>query len=126
MNKETQVLKDEENQQAIPLLWRRPLQEIVEALKQENFQLAGIREARRLSPSDAQRIARNIENYGAHLRSLPEEAWQTSVCQWMREYWDALIDLYTLEEGVSDLVLSVRVYEIPDGYEFDVQSVHVP
>ena len=76
--------------------------------------------------SDAQRIARNLESYGAHLKSLPEEAWETSACQWMGDIWDALIDLYTVEEGASDLALSVRVYEMAKGYEFDVQSVHVP
>lgn len=51
---------------------------------------------------------------------------KTSVCQWVGGYWDVLIDLYTVEESVSDLALSVRVYETAAGYEFDIQSVHVP
>lgn len=71
-------------------------------------------------------IAANINEYGAHLSKLPAEAWQTSVCQWMRSYWDALVDLFTIEEGASDLVLAVRIYEQDSTYSFEIQSVYVP
>jgi hypothetical protein len=57
---------------------------------------------------------------------LPEETWKTSACQWMRGYWDVLVDLFTVEEGASDLALAVRVYEEGSAYAFDIQSVHVP
>lgn len=126
MKNETQVQKNENKQQSIPEGWRSVLRAIVEAFKDGNFQLAGIDGVNQLSPEDGQRISRNIESYGAHLDSLPESAWDTSACQWMNSYWDALIDLYTVEEGASDLALSVRVQESPEGYEFAVQSVHVP
>ncbi|QPI53144.1 hypothetical protein IV454_07235 [Massilia antarctica] len=81
---------------------------------------------RSLSEKDAIRIADNIRRYGAKLVSLPEETWQTSACQWMIGYWDALIDLYTVEEGASDLALAVRVYDEGTAYAFDIVSVHVP
>ncbi len=119
-------MKDGENQQLIPTAWRNTLRSIVEAFKGNNFQLIGIDGVRPISIEDAKRIARNIESYGVHLESLPDETWETSVCQWMGEYWDALIDLFTIEEGSSDLVLVVRVYEVAAGYEFVVHSVHVP
>jgi hypothetical protein len=60
------------------------------------------------------------------LTSLPEATWETSACQWTGEYWDVLVDLFTIEEGASDLALAVRVYEDGSGYSFEIQSVHVP
>lgn len=127
MSYEIQVLKDEEKQQPIPSAWRQTLSEIVEAFRDGDFQLIrNVAGVRRLPPEDAERIARSLKRYGAHLTSLPEDTWETSVCQWMRGYWDALIDLYTVEEGASDLALSVRVYETTQGYDFQVESVHVP
>ena len=127
MTIEIQVLKDEENQQLIPSEWRKVLREIVEAFSEGDFQLKrDIPGVRQLSVEDAERIERNIEDYGAHLTQLPKEAWETAVCQWMRGYWDALIDLFTVEEGASDLAMSVRVYEAAHGYEFKVESIHAP
>ncbi|QGT96863.1 hypothetical protein D3795_09725 [Pseudidiomarina andamanensis] len=78
-----------------------------------------------ISLSDATRIQENIEDYGCEVLSLRDETWITSVCQWMGGYWDVLIDLYTVEEGRSDLALSVRVYEHGSEFEFEVMSVHV-
>lgn len=127
MNNEIPVLKDEEQQQPIPSQWRQTFREIVRAFSEGDFQLSrNIAGVRQLSSEDAERIVRNLESHGAHLRSLPEEAWKTSACQWMRGYWDALIDLYTSEEGASDLALSVRIYETERAYDFHVESIHVP
>jgi hypothetical protein len=78
-----------------------------------------------MSPGDAEGIASNVASSGAQLTSLPEQAWETSACQWMRGSWDRLIDLYTVEERASDLAMSVRVYEATHGYDFQVESVHV-
>jgi hypothetical protein len=44
----------------------------------------------------------------------------------MGEHWDVLIDLYTLREGASDLVLFARGREIDGNYLFEIDSVHVP
>jgi hypothetical protein len=126
MDKVVLVLRDEEKQQPIPSMWRQTISEVVDAFRRGNFQLTGVASVRQLSTEDAARIARNLEGYGAQLTSLPQEAWETSACQWMRGYWDALIDLYTVEQGASDLALSVRVYEVAQGHEFQVESVHVP
>lgn len=126
MSNEKSVSKDGENQQPIPIVWRRTIDEIVEAFISGNFRLKGINYVRDVSAEDADRIARNLDLYGAHLQPLPEGAWETSACQWMGSYWDALVDLYTVEEGASDLALSLRVYEDADQFQFDVHSVHVP
>lgn len=120
------VLKDENNQTAVPYIWRNTFCDIVEALKKQDFKIERIPGVRPLSAKDVVRIAGNIQSYGAHLATLPDETWQTSVCQWMRGHWAVLIDLFTIEEGASDLVLAARIYEDGSGYIFDVESVHVP
>eukprot|EP01037_Dinobryon_pediforme_P020035 gene20034-20565_t len=77
-----------------------------------------------ISGNEAERLRRNISAYGAHLSELPERAWQTSVCRWMEGYWDVLVDLFTEEEGESDLVLFIKVYEREGSYRFNVESIH--
>ncbi|WP_426107932.1 DUF7668 domain-containing protein [Massilia sp. TSP1-1-2] len=127
MNEIVPVLKDEFNQSPIPTEWRRALTEIVEGLKNGDFDLVRrVDGVRPISTEDEIRIARNINRYGARLTSLPEATWHTSVCQWMIGYWDALVDLYTEQEGASDLVLEVRVYEESVGFAYEILSVHVP
>jgi hypothetical protein len=127
MSEYVPVLKDENNQSLIPTAWRETFVEIVEGLKVGDFDLVRhVRGVRPISVEDAARITGNIKCYGARLASLPVETWQTSTCQWMIGYWDALIDLYTVEEGASDLALAVRVYEEGSDYAFEISSVHVP
>lgn len=121
------VSKDDNMQSAIPSIWMDTFNQIVEAFKGGDFRVSrGVIGVRPVSSEKATIIAENIKAYGARLTSLPEESWETSVCQWMRSYWDVLIDLFTIEEGASDLVLAVRVYEDGETYIFDIQSVYVP
>lgn len=121
------VVKDEENQRPVPSIWRNTFSDIVEAFKEGDFVLErGVVGVRPISMDDAGRIAGNIQTYGYRLTSLSEEAWQTSTCQWMRSYWDVLVDLFTIEEGPSDLVLVARIFEEGLGYVFEIHSVHVP
>ena len=88
------VLKDEDKQRPIPSLWRNTFSEIVEAFKEGDFCLErGVAGVRPISATKAARISSNIKSYGAQLTSLPEEAWNTSMCQWMQGYWDVLVDL---------------------------------
>jgi hypothetical protein len=44
----------------------------------------------------------------------------------MGGHWNVLIDLFTIEEGASDLVLEVKVREDGAGYSFEIHSVYVP
>lgn len=71
-------------------------------------------------------IRKYIQEYGTKLVSLPQESWATSVCIWMGDHWDALIDLWTEEEGSSDLVLQVHVSEVDSEFLFTVYMVYVP
>lgn len=125
MSEDIAVTKDEKNQQSIPTDWRSTLALIVEAIKSSNFPLLESNtNIKPISQSDMKRIRENIEDYGCSIISLPEATWNTSACHWMRGYWDVLVDLYTIEEGASDLVLSVRVHEQQHGIEYEVMSVH--
>lgn len=121
------VLKDEDNQTPVPTVWRNAFKLIVEALKEGDFKLnLRVSEARSISAKDAAIITGNIHDYGDQLVDLPDDTWSTSVCQWMLDYWEVYVDLFTAKEGASDLVLAVRVYEDRASYIFEVQSVHVP
>ena len=42
------------------------------------------------------------------------------------DYWNVLIDLYTKNEGLSDLILNAEVRESDDGYVVDISLVNVP
>ena len=44
----------------------------------------------------------------------------------MDNYWNVLVDLWTEEEGPSDLVLELRVTDHADGDRFDIYMVYVP
>lgn len=125
MSEVVPVLKDGQSQQPVPSVWRNTFKEIVEAFKQGDFarEIAGVRP---VSAADAEAIAASIEGYGAQLVNLPEETWRTSVCQWMGAHWDVIVDLFTEEEGASDLILHLRVYEEGSAYAFEVHLVYVP
>ncbi len=121
------ISKDENNQQAVPSAWRSTFVEIVEAFKENDYELTrGIEGVRAVSRERAESIQGNIEAYGAHLVSVPEESWRTSVPMWMLDYWQVMVDLYTSEEGASDLVLHMRVYEGNFGFGYEVMNVYVP
>ncbi|WP_305910361.1 hypothetical protein Q9L42_000120 (plasmid) [Methylomarinum sp. Ch1-1] len=121
------VLKDQNNQTPVASVWRSAISEIVDAFKDGDFKVTRrVVGLQPISDTDAKRIEKNLLAYGATLTSLPEETWDTSVCQWMNGYWDVLVDLFTIEEGASDLVMAIRISEEGATYVYDVQSVHVP
>jgi hypothetical protein len=126
------VTRDEAHERPVPTEWRKTFFDIIEAFRAGDFKIdQSIPCVQSLSAREAERIAGNIKSYGSQLISLPEESWNRSVCRWMGEYWHVLVDLF-VSEGLSDLVLFARVYDVhePDSrdclYEFHVESVHVP
>lgn len=121
------VTKDPENEGPIPSAWRPTLKNIVDAFVRHDYRLAdGVVGVASVSEETATQIRTYIQEYGAKLVSLPQESWATSVCIWMRDHWDALIDLWTEEEGSSDLVLRVRVSEVDSEFLVTVYMVYVP
>ena len=65
----------------------------------------------------------------ATLVSLPDEAWD--VAELIAELpgpprvWTVDVDLWTVEEGRSDLTMQAEVTETPDGLKVVVQDIHV-
>ena len=126
MTEPVPILKDVEREHPVPSQWRPKLADIANALKDGNYALRGLADVDPLDGATAAGIARNIDDYGCTLTSLSPESWDTSVCQWLVDDWEVLVDLFTIEEGRSDLVLHVHVFEDADSFVFKVHFVYVP
>jgi hypothetical protein len=121
------ALKDDEASHPIPGAWRSTLQLIVQAFVSGDYALSTpIAGVESVNDTTAAQISRYISDYGATLIDLPEATWSTSVAQWYGTHWEFVVDLWTKEEGRSDLVLSGRVTETDGAYTFNVYLVHVP
>jgi hypothetical protein len=120
-------LKDEDDEYPIPNVWRSTLQAIVDAIAEGDYELSrGIPFVATIASASAKHIREYIEDYAGTLVRLPEESWSSSVYRWMRTHWHVVVDLWTLEEGRSDLALIVHIFEAGEGFRFEVESVHVP
>lgn len=127
MNADVPVNKDSDNEGPIPSAWRPMLEDIVDAFVRQDYHLAGgVPGVAPVSDETAAQIRDYLDEYGEQLVPLPPASWDTSVCIWMDDHWDAMIDLWTEEEGSSDLVLRVRVSEVASGYMVTVRMVYVP
>jgi hypothetical protein len=127
MIKEIIAVHDEENERPIPTLWRTTFTEIVRSFVAKDYKVAAdINGLISISDEISKQIHDYIRDYDEVLMELPEESWQTSVCIWMGSRWDVLIDLWTIGEGCSDLVLKANVSQVGDNYEFEVEMVYVP
>jgi len=126
-NTEVPVTKDAHNEGPIPSAWRPVLKSIVDAFVRGDYELKdGLSGVAPISEETAAQVREYIEDYGAKLIELPPQSWDTSVCIWMGNRWDALIDLWTEDEGRSDLVLQVDVWEADAGYVVAIHMVYVP
>lgn len=124
---ETGVEKDEENERPIPDVWRSVFSSVVDAFVNKDYSLScGVTGVSSISDETANHIKEYIADYGEELAQLPKETWESSICIWMGSHWDVLIDLWTVGEGRSDLVLGAQVSESVNGYSFDIGMVYVP
>jgi len=71
-------------------------------------------------------ISEIIDHYGETLAPLPEATWETSVSQWDAQRWKVLVDLHTVAEGRSDLVMDVSIAETEAGFAYSLHLVYVP
>ncbi|WP_296283481.1 hypothetical protein [uncultured Acinetobacter sp.] len=145
MTQDIPVPYDSEFQSPIPNIWRDKIVQIVEAFKNKDFaRLNTIPNVEFIDIEYAAEIAENIDDYGAHLISLPEESWNSSVCVYQGEYeeswdssvclyqgeykknhfWNATVDLFTEEEGCSDLIIDLRIYKYDKHYTYEVYDKH--
>jgi hypothetical protein len=123
----TPPLKDEEAQHPVAGVWRGPLREVVHAFARGDYGLARrVSGVEAVDPETAEHIRANVADYGATLVDLPEETWNTSVAQWQGTHWEVLVDLWTAEEGPSDLVLHCDIRQLDDEYRIKVHLVYVP
>ncbi|CAL2089826.1 conserved hypothetical protein [Tenacibaculum sp. 190524A05c] len=121
------VEKNEEEELPIPHIWRPIFKEIVNAFVKGDYNLISeIKNVNRISNETAKQIKDYIEDYGEELVELPNETWNSSVYIYYGDYWNVLIDLYTKEEGLSDLVLNAEVRKNNNEYLVDIQLVYVP
>lgn len=120
-------VEDESCAHAIAAVWRPVLRDIVKALAEGDYELSrAIPSVAPPSRAAADQIRAYVGEFGEALVDLPDETWNSSVSQWMVTHWDVLIDLWTVESGSSDLVLSLRVFRADGGYRFEIDSVYVP
>lgn len=121
------VVKHEENEIPIPTAWRSIFSSIVNAFVKKDYLLScNIKGVSPISFETAEKIKGYIESYGQELIPVPEETWESSVCIYTGTHWDVLIDLWTAEEGRSDLVLAAQVLEMGNSYIINVRLVYVP
>lgn len=121
------VEKNEEEELPIPQVWRPIFKNIVKAFVNKDYSLSsGVNHVNPISDQTAEQIQEYIEEYGAELVDLPEETWDTSVYIYYGDYWNVLIDLFTKNEGLSDLVLNAEVREKDNDYVVDIYLIYVP
>lgn len=124
---EVAAVKDAERQRPIPTAWRPVLGEIVRAFAKGDYRLAcGVPGVEAVSEETAAQIRGYVADYGAALVELSPQTWESSVCIWYGDHWNAIVDLWTESEGRSDMVLEARVRESAEGFAFTVVMVYVP
>ena len=118
----------EESEGPVPHAWRATLEGVVSSMVRRDFVLASnLPAVESPSPRETRDLLHAVEDYGeVTLVPLPEDAWDTSVCSWRGDHWECLVDLWTEEEGRSDLVMSVNVIERDGTFRYSVNLVYVP
>lgn len=121
-------VEDGQHEGPIPPDWRATLAAIVNSLaRRDDVLAAGLDSVDLVPPDTTASCFDAVDAYGAvTLVPLPDETWKTSVAFWRGDHWNCLVDLWTAEEGRSDLVLDVDVFEDEGGYRFRVHLVYVP
>ncbi|WP_394781619.1 hypothetical protein [Undibacterium sp.] len=126
-DEEVPAIKDGTAERLVPSRWRSTFCNIVNAFVSGDYLLVnGVPNVEVISEKTAAHIQSYIREYGATLTSLSKETWNSSVCIWTGTHWDVLVDLYTEEEGPSDLVLSAQVIDTNPGFQIAVYMVYVP
>jgi len=111
-------------QQPVPEHWRQTLTQIADAIASGDLGgLADVPGVEPVSEASAAQIIGYVSGYPATLMRLPVESWDTSVCIFNGSEWEVLVDLWTKEEGRSDLVLHAYVGQ---GNLVRIHAVYVP
>lgn len=120
-------IDETQDQRSVPKIWRSSFVEAIACFRSGDYRVTPrIPYVMPVSEESMVQIAEYIADYGDTLARLPDETWQRSVCLWTGSHWDVFIDLWTEEQGHSDMVLFARVFKEADGYEIYLESVYVP
>jgi hypothetical protein len=80
-----------------------------------------------LSKAKVEQIRRNISDYGdVTIAEPPDETWECSAAMWTGTYWDAVMDLWDVNEGRTDPVVNLVIREGGSSYDYEVCGVWVP
>ena len=120
-------LMQDESEHPIPTELRALYRLIADAFASGDFGLVHNRiEGVQLADNEtAEYISDCVQDYGDPLAGLDESTWETSCYTHMSDHWEALVDLATRNEPVSDLTLHTRIYLDPN-LRIVIDSVHVP
>jgi hypothetical protein len=113
----------------VPERWRPALASVIHRLVERDYD--GLSRDGLLEPgyeARPQTVARWIEEYPAALVDLPDEGWATSIWGQVvveQNTWWVVVDLWTAEEGRSDLSLEGYVIDDGEAIRVLVSNVHV-
>jgi hypothetical protein len=111
---------------SIPEKLRPALRSVVDALVTQNY--AALEADGRAGRVGAAGLEQAIARYGRRLVPLPEAAFEASMAYQhdaQRSHWAVDLDLWTAEEGRSDLTLSATVVEDGDDVRVEIDDLHV-
>ncbi len=127
MSEAVPAIKDAEKAYSVPTAWRPLLAAVVQAIAEGDTRLRrGIPGAAEVSVDTASQIEAYLGDYGATLTELSAATWDTSVVQWMGDHLSVIVDLGTVEEEASDLVLDGTMCEVEGGIRFSLHALYVP
>lgn len=114
-------------QEPVHEVWRPTIEAIVTAFAEGDFALTrGIAGVAASTARDGDERRRAVASYGVTLASLSQETWKSSVSMWMGEWWDVIVDLWSVESGRTDLVVELRISEHGEGYRYVMGIIYVP
>ena len=121
------AVRDLDGAHPVPDAWRPMFSELVRQFSRGDFacrlEVPGVNP---ITASTSEQMREYVAAYGATLIELPEATWETSIAQWMGAHWEVLVDLWTAEEGRSDLVLQATVEEVRGDARITVHMLYVP
>jgi hypothetical protein len=111
---------------SIPSALIASLRDLVNQLIAGNY--IGLEADGRIGRLTAEEVAKAIERYGAKLVEIPEEAYNSAEVyelEGQEGAWAIDLNLWTQDEGQSDLTLSVTAYATPKGVVIEIDDIHV-
>ena len=120
-------LKRDDREHPIPIELRPTFVRIADAFADEDYSLLEhyIEGVSLADAETASYIADCVAAYGDPITGLDASTWQRSCYVNAGDHWQALVDLASASEKVSDLTLHSRIFINPD-LRIVIDSVHVP